>query len=426
METQVNPLKMTDKLPLFVNKFWRDVWDNKRDGRIVAWCSGAGPFELLKAMDIVVVWPESYGGLCGVEGIGTEQCQRAENVGFSPDLCSVIRSFIGVVDGIPPVDPATLPHGGLPKPDLLVCKPFCPGIYRTWERWSRQFNIPLLVMERPRWHDRLSKEEIAHFTREGIEELKDMADVLGKFTGRSLNYDRLSEILALEREAAKLWWDIIGMCRNVPAPMSVFDAFTHFFPFVYLRATQEAVTYYRELKAEVADRVANKIGALAGEEKYRLYWDNLPVYFKIKEHRQKFASFGAIPVVGNCLYYIGFFPDEDSGNPLETMFELLFYHPSNRGLKGRIDFITKQIEGYSLDGLVMQRTRTCLAVNMGQDDIAEALVGKTGLPAVVVEGDLCDERLYSSAEFNKKIDGFMEVLGQEGQNRRSVSGKSMA
>ncbi len=60
----------------------------------------------------------------------------------------------------------------------------------------------------------------------------------------------------------------------------------------------------------------------------------------------------------------------------------------------------------------MQRTRTCLRVNMGQDDILEALIKRTGLPAVVIEGDMCDTRLYSESEFNGKIDALMEILVQ--------------
>src|SRR3990172_6549013 len=162
MEAQVRPLKMTEKLPDLVNKYWQQVWEKKREGKLVAWCSGSGPFELLKAMDIEVVWPESYGSLCGVAGISTEQCERADALGYSSDLCSCIRTFIGVVDGTPAMEPAMLPYGGLPKPDLLVCMPRCPGVNQTWEKWSRYFDIPLLIMERPRLHDGLSKEDIAH------------------------------------------------------------------------------------------------------------------------------------------------------------------------------------------------------------------------------------------------------------------------
>ncbi len=89
------------------------------------------------------------------------------------------------------------------------------------------------------------------------------------------------------------------MCRNIPIPMSSFDAFTHFFPLMLYSGSPEAVTYCQELKSELAERLANKVGALMGEEKYRLYWDNLPIFFKLKEHMEKFAFYSTVPVLAN-------------------------------------------------------------------------------------------------------------------------------
>jgi benzoyl-CoA reductase/2-hydroxyglutaryl-CoA dehydratase subunit BcrC/BadD/HgdB len=417
MEAEVRPLKMTEKLMGLVGKYWQDLWEGQRGGKLVAWCSGMSPHELLRAMDISVVYLEGYGGICSVAGVSTDLCQRAEAIGYSPDLCSLIRNFIGATRGIPAPDPEMLPFGGLPKPDLMVCQPYCPGVYKTWEKYSRFFNVPLLVIERPYLHDALNKAEIAQFVREGTEELQEMVTFLESFTRRRLDYDRLGQSLALEREASNLWWDAVEMCRNIPAPMSIFDVFSHVFPFTMYRGEPEAVTYYQELKSELVERITCKVGPMAAEEKYRLYWDNLPIYYRIAEHIQKFASYGAVPVAAMFPFYFGS-RDLDPKRPLESIVELFLFNPNNRGLKGRIDLVTKLIEDYSIDGLVMQRSRTCLLTNMGQDDIMKAVIAKTGLPAVVIEGDMCDSRFYSDSEVNNKIDAFMEILAQKGPRRR--------
>lgn len=412
MEAEVRPLKITEKLPGLVDKYWQDVWDSKREGKLVAWSSSRFPSYLLKAMDITVVWPEVYGLTCGAAGVSTELCQRAEAVGYSPDLCSVVRTFIGGSHINRGEEEKMLPYGGFPKPDLLFCYPYCPGIYKMWEEYSRIFNVPLWVVEEPYLNDGLSKEDISHLVENVMEELREMIKAVERFTGRRLDYDRVSESLVLEREAGRLWRDSLEMCRNIPAPMSAFDAFTHLFPYYTQRGTQEAVNYYQELKAEMTERVAQKIVSMP-EEKYRLYWDNFPIYPKLQEHIQKFSSYGAVPVVAQYPFFFCFFPDSDPEKaPLKTAVELMLLNPFNRGLKGKIDSITKLVEGFSVDGLVMQRSRTCLRVNMGQDDLLEALIKRTGLPAVVIEGDMCDTRLYSDAEFNGKIDGFVEILAQ--------------
>lgn len=413
MEAQVLPLQMTDKLMGLVAKYWQDVWEGHREGKLVAWCSGFCPHELLKAMDISIVYLEGYAGVCSMAGISTDLCQRAETVGYSSDLCSLIRNFIGATQGIPAPDPQTLPFGGLPQPDLMICQPYCPGIYKVWEQYSRLYDIPLIVMEKPRIHDALSREEIDKIIRDGVEELKGIAATLEKITGKKLDYARLSQNLGLEKEASRLWWEVVGMCRNIPSPLSVFDIFSHVLPFTIYRGETQAVTYYQELKAELVERMAQNILPLAKEEKYRLYWDNLPIYFRLGEHMQKFASYGAVPVAAMFPYYFGN-PDLDPERPLESIVELFLFNPNNRGLTGRIDFLTSLIEDYAIDGFVMQRSRTCLLTNVGQDDIMKALIKKTGLPAVVIEGDMCDARFYSDAEVDGKIDAFMEILARRG------------
>ncbi len=414
MEIEVRPLKMTEKMADLVNRYWQDVWESRKDGRLLAWISGGFPFEFIRAMDIAAVWPENYGGVCSMADISTELCQKAEAVGYSQDLCSVVRNCIGFTHGAPAMDPKRLPFGGMPRPDIMLCMPYCPGIYKMWEKYSRFFDVPLLVMERPRLHDTLTEEELAHFVNDGAIELEEMVKFVEKFAGRRLDYDRLCQMLTLEWESARLRMDGVEMCRNIPAPMSVFDQFRHIFPFYLYRGMPEAVTYYQELNAELAERIAEKIGPVAVEEKYRLYWDNLPIFNKEAGLTQKFASHGAVPVVAAFPYFFGYMPELDLERPLKSLTELMFINPSNRGLKGRIDFITKLVKDYSLDGFVMQRSRTCLVNTMGQDDIMNAMIEKTGLPAVVIEGDLCDSRFFSDSDVNSKIDAFMEILEQRG------------
>ncbi len=71
--------------------------------------------------------------------------------------------------------------------------------------------------------------------------------------------------------------------------MSAFDAFFHLALIVTLRGTDVCVNYYRELLDEMEDRVKNGICAVPGE-KYRILWDNLPIWYKTKWLSEKFAE----------------------------------------------------------------------------------------------------------------------------------------
>ena len=56
-------------------------------------------------------------------------------------------------------------------------------------------------------------------------------------------------------------------------------------------------------------------------------------------------------------------------------------------------------------------------VNLAATNGASDLHLEAGLPAVEVEGDPCDAHFYSSADFNTKIDSFMEILMQRERRR---------
>ena len=61
---------------------------------------------------------------------------------------------------------------------------------------------------------------------------------------------------------------------------------------VTLRGTQTVVDYYTELLAEMKSRVAEGIAAVP-HERYRLLWDNLPVWYRTRWLSEKFASHNA-------------------------------------------------------------------------------------------------------------------------------------
>ena len=153
-------------------------------------------------------------------------------------------------------------------------------------------------------------------------------------------------------------------------------------------------------------------------EKHRLYWDNLPIWYKMREHATKLASYGACIVAGSYFYnWLLPFEDIESSQPLDSLASSLALSYINRGLEFRIDFLRKVAKEYSLDGLIMQSTRSCKPFYMGQYDIVEAIERETGIPGVVVEGDMCDSRLYSDAQFNSRIETFMEILASRAKKR---------
>ena len=84
------------------------------------------------------------------------------------------------------------------------------------------------------------------------------------------------------------------MAQYKPSPISIFDALIGMAITVYRRGTPECVEFYQTLCDEILEeKVAKGIGVLQNE-KYRLYWENLPVWFKFRDHANLLGSYGGV------------------------------------------------------------------------------------------------------------------------------------
>ena len=407
MTVQAPVMKSREILRDLTDKYWKQVKEAPLQGRRVAWCSGISPIDLLKVMDFTLVFPENYAATCGARKVATKNCERAESLGYSTDVCSYARNGLGaVLSGDVEHDPVD----GLPRPDLLLINNYCLPIVKWFEELSRFYKVPLIIVEQGFRHDTLNQQEIEDMVRQGTQQLRDIVVFLEQFTGKRFDYDKLQVSADISLQCNQLWCEVLEMGKHIPAPFTCFDYFNSLFPIMCLKGEPGTVSYYQQLKSDLTERMSRNIGAIP-QEKYRLYWDNIPIWFKLKELSQKFASYNASLVTG--IYPFAWaFTDFDPKKPLEGIARNMVCYATNTGIKGRSDFITKLVQDYSVDGLVAQSSRSCRFMNIGQYDIINIVTQRTGRPAVFIEGDMCDERVYMESEVNSKIDAFMELLAQ--------------
>jgi len=197
-----------------------------------------------------------------------------------------------------------------------------------------------------------------------------------------------------------------------PAPLSAFDAFFYLALIVTLRGTQIAVDYYRELLAEMRERAAQKIGSIPNE-KYRLLWDNLPVWYKTRWLSEKFASEGACLVADTYTSaWCGQLDYLNENDFLGSMVEGYTRIYLNIGVDQMVKIVKKMIKKYDVDGFVMHSNRSCKPYSLGQFDIMRMVQKDTGLPCLMIEADMVDERAFSESQIETRIDAFMEVVKQ--------------
>lgn len=401
LELEKRKIKCVKQMKEIMTEYYIEAKTAEKTGKKVAWITSGGPVEPLIAMDVIPVYPENHGAMIGAAKMGVDLCEKAEAMGYSRDLCSYARADIACA----PIDGG--PIGGLPRPDMLVCcNNICGTVLKWYEIQARYYDVPLFILDTPFCHTEFS-DDAKKYVREQITEY---VEFLEKVCGKKADSDRMAEVGRLAIEGQRLWQAVLDTTTHRPSPMSAFDAFFHLALIVTLRGTQVAIDYYKALLKEMKERVGAGIGAVA-DEKYRLLWDNLPVWYRTRWLSEKFAAHGACLVADtytsawcSSLKYL----KED--NFLDSMAEGYARIYLNISVDEMAENVVRMIDKYEVDGLVMHSNRSCKPYSLGQYDIQKIIQQKRGIPTLLIEADMVDERSFSESQIETRIDAFMEVL----------------
>ena len=397
-------IKAVKRMKEIMTAYYIDAKTAEQTGKKVAWITSGGPVEPLIAMDVIPVYPENHGAMIGASKMGVDLCEKAEAMGYSSDLCSYARSDIScaTVNGGP--------IGGLPRPDMLVCcNNICGTVLKWYEVQARFFKVPLFILDTPFCHTEFT-EEARRYVQEQINEY---IAFLEESCGKKLDFDRMQEVGRLSVEGQRLWQAVLDTAINRPAPLSAFDAFFHLALIVTLRGTQQAVDYYQSLLAEMRERVASGIGAVPNE-RYRLLWDNIPVWFRTKWLSEKFASHEACLVADTYTSaWCGSLKYVDENNFLGTMAECYTRIYLNIGVDEMARQVIEMVNKYVVDGLVMHSNRSCKPYSLGQYDIQRIVGEQKGIPTLMIEADMVDERSFSEGQIETRIEAFIEMLREK-------------
>ncbi len=403
IDKEKRKIKSVKKMKEIMTLYYIDAKTAADNGKKVAWITSGGPVEPLIAMDIIPVYPENHGAMIGAAKMGVDLCEKAEAMGYAGDLCSYARSDIScaTVNGGP--------IGGLPRPDVLVCgNNICGTVLKWYEVQARYFDVPLFIFDTPFCHTAFHP-EMSRYVRTQIDEY---IVFLESATGKKLDRDRMAEVGRLSVAGQRLWQAVLDTTINRPAPMSAFDAFFHLALIVTLRGTRQAVDYYQELLAEMNQRVRDGIGAIACE-RYRLLWDNLPIWYRTKWLSDKFAAHEACLVADTYTSaWCGSLRYMDENDFLASMAEGYTRIYLNIGVDEMARMVGEMVDKYDADGLVMHSNRSCKPYSFGQYDIRKIVEDSKGIPSLIIEADMCDERNFSESQIETRIEAFIEMLKQ--------------
>jgi benzoyl-CoA reductase/2-hydroxyglutaryl-CoA dehydratase subunit BcrC/BadD/HgdB len=393
-------LDCTARLHKLMKRYYAYAKFMPRLGKKIAWITSGGPVEPLYAAGIIPIYPENHGALCGASRMGPKLCEQAEALGYSRDLCSYARCDIACAVH------TTGPIGGLPKPDLLVCcNNICGTVTKWYEVLARHFRVPLVLIDTPYLHDGQLYDHTRRYVRAQFDGL---IEAIERVTRRRFSERRLRRASELSLQCVTAWKRVLSYCEHRPAPISCFDAFAHMAPIVTLRGTKWAIRYYKHLEAEISRRVEQGFGAVPNE-RYRLLWDNIPIWFDIRSLFKEFAARGACLVADT--YTNAWALDKfDAERPLDGGAEAYASVWLNVGLKPRFQTIASLARRFNVDGVVMHSNRSCKPYSFGQLDVRRMIREQLNLPCLMIEADMTDSRSYSPEQVKGRLDAFLETI----------------
>jgi len=410
MSTQFKPFRAQKQMKELMAGHFREVDEASRDpDQKVAWCTSVGPAELLLSLGYKVYYPENHGALLGASRRANDFIPLANAMGYSPDICSYLTSDVGAY--LAKDTPLKKAYGleGVPRPDVLVYNTNqCRDVQDWFSFYSREFGVPLVGVNSPTKVGEVTKPLVAGM----VAQYQALIPPLEQVAGRRFDPDRFREVLALSAETTRLWKACLFTGRHRPSPLTFFDATILMGPAVVLRGTPAPVVFYRELLAELEERAAQGIAAVE-KERHRVYWEGMPVWGKLRELSGFFQELHTSVVVStycNSWVFAAFEEADRGGDPFEAMARAYLELFIVRSDAVKEEVLAGLLQDFSVDGIVYHDAKTCPCNSNTRYGLPQRLKEQTGIPYVVIYGDLNDLRLFSEEQALTNLEAFTEQL----------------
>jgi benzoyl-CoA reductase subunit B len=373
--------------------------------------------EVLKAFDLKLVFPEINSLQTAVRKLSLGYLNKAEDYGYSTDVCGYVKADVGVQ-----LDGGKHPNGRIPKPSIVVATNMCNTYVKWVEIWQRMYGCKVFVLDIPGqrgigWQSEPGSEQFEN-DRSYVEcQLEELIEACEEVTGRPFKIEHLQENLAHVNRMAAAWSAVLRLNQNSPAPFNAMaDGLTYMGVLSAYRGTEAGARYMKELQQEMEYKVRLGIGTIA-EERFRLHGVGPACYSYFRRFLELFQDWGAVFVNSEYLAYAGGGLEAgiqfDVERPLESLAEQLLI-TGRRSMSNMFfsqDQLADSVRDWKADGIVYHSVKSCRTVSTGMADSREYLTRVKQVPALFVESDLVDPRLWSEAQFKNRIDAFFEALG---------------
>lgn len=389
---------------------YTDMHARAGEGAFVIWGAIIVPAEIFKGFENVVYCvPESHSALCAGKGLGADMCLKAEELGYSTDLCSYARIDIGCLSN----GCKDSPTFGLPRPHLLVSdNNNCSLLVKWFDVHRRGMDVPHFILDVPFCYGPQREKDREYI----LAQLKDLIHTVEELSGQRFDRDRFYEASACTHAAMQEWKRFLSFAKHRPSGITVFDSFVQMAPFFTSRGTPEMAEHFKLLADEVEERVGAGLFPVPNE-KYRLLWDNIAPWHHLRKMSQSLSELGANIVAAPYTSCIGsvegsFYPYEpgEREDPLWYMARIQNHSICPYGMDLRLSAMGQAIEEIGIDGIVFASNRSCKVFSIMQMDQQKRMSEKYGIPTVMIDVDHADARKFSEEGAYMRLEALLESI----------------
>ena len=374
--------------------------------------------ELIRTFDMLPVYPEINALQSAMRKKSAGYIKEAEKNAHSEDVCTYVKCDVGMLmkGNIGPTGQK------LPEPDILLLSyTGCFTFMKWFETLKREYpNARVIMLHTPYQENAKMTPEMVQYM---VKQLRDeVIPVMEEVSGVKYDENKLKKILQYSKEAGDWIAKIFETTKHKPSPIDAYFAGVYYIGPINIgfRGTVEAVEYYKELHAEIMERIKLGLGPITPEgemkeEKYRLVVEGPPNWTSFREFWKLFYDMGAVIVASSYtkvggVYDMGWRHDPE--RPLEALAEYCMNCYTNLNLPQRVDLLSKCIQDYQADGYITNSIKSCNSFSAGQLSMMREIEDKLEVPVGFIESDLVDPRYFSYSNIKNRLESYFQMLAQ--------------
>jgi benzoyl-CoA reductase/2-hydroxyglutaryl-CoA dehydratase subunit BcrC/BadD/HgdB len=397
------------RLSRMMMQSYLDLHRRAGEGAFVVWIAIIVPAEIFAGFDnVVIAVPESHAAMSAGKGVGPLQCEKAEGMGYSMDLCSYARIDIGTAfDG-----GKDSPSFGLPKPHLLVSNNNnCSLLVKWFDVYRREWGVPHLALDVPFAYRAQREKDLEYI----VGQFRALIAAIEKMSGQRFDIEKVRRAVEHSREAGRHWKRFLACAAHRPSGITAFDSFVQMAPFLTDRGTPGLAEHYRLLANETESLVSSGTFPVPGE-RYRLLWDNIAPWHQLRSMSSRLSSMDANIIAASYTYCLGTVEGEyrlfegETADPLRFLARTQNFSVCPMGKALRKKAMTEAIRDLGIDGVVFASNRSCKVYSVMQMDLMREISGGPGVPCVMIDVDHADVRNYSEEAAFLRIQALLEGI----------------